>query len=159
MDRISLFSFLSLVLTPFSLADLTYSLDLPGATWLPVGYGIWNTSSTSNPIIQRPGDLTGYAYSFLIVDSQMTGILSTVLGPTLLSWFWQVSSEANRDFLSLSIDAVSNYKQSISGNVSSWTYATQCVLPGVHNFSFVYQKDASGAAGLDRGFVDYVFAE
>ena len=143
-------------------------------------------SGTNAPVAQRASDITGcasfeivtfciiicsyfelmsvmflcrYAASPVIGDSQKTAIQALLTGPLLLMWYWQVSSEPGHDFLSLSIDAVSNYQQSISGNVSSWTYATQCVLPGQHNFSFVYQKDASGSAGLDRGFVDYVMTD
>jgi len=93
------------------------------------------------------------ARSGAIGDSQRSSLATTVTGPGTLSWYWRASSEADYDFLSVSLDGVT--RASLSGEVA-WTPATLNIPAGTHAVRWDYIKDESISGGQDAGWVDRV---
>jgi alpha-tubulin suppressor-like RCC1 family protein/pimeloyl-ACP methyl ester carboxylesterase len=91
--------------------------------------------------------------SGVIHDGQHSNLMTTVRGPGTLTFYWKVSSEANHDFLSVWLDF--DKKAEISGEVD-WTLVNVQIPGGQHDINWVYQKDATGSAGSDAGWVDSV---
>ncbi len=104
--------------------------------------------------VKRSGDATGSARNSTITHSQKSSIQTTVTGPGTLSYYWSVSSEANYDFLSFSIDGVQQTGR-ISGTAAfaqqQWSIAT-----GSHVLKWTYAKDSSITSGADAGYLDTV---
>jgi hypothetical protein len=70
-----------------------------------------------------------------------------------ISFARKVSSEANYDFLRFQIDHVD--VASWSGTLP-WEVVTFPVTPGLHTFTWVYEKDQLGSDGQDRAWVDEI---
>ncbi len=126
---------------------LAVALDVPGTLWSTSGSANWfgQPGTTHDGVdAAQSGDLNGRETNYL------EGIIS---GPGNLGFWWKVSSEANYDFLSVSVDGgVSN---EISGNVD-WTYVTLPLSSGPHTVRWTYRKDETVDAGADAGWVDQV---
>lgn len=87
-------------------------------------------------------------------SNQWTRLQTFVEGPGTLSYWCKVSSEANYDVLSMSVDGHTNL--SLSGE-QGWQCQTVTVWrPGPREISWVYQKDESVDAGLDAAWVDEI---
>ena len=69
---------------------------------------------------------------------------TAISGPTTISFWWKVSSEAGNDALSFSIDSVP--QGAISGDVD-WAFQTYVLAAGPHALTWAYTKNGSGAAG------------
>ena len=70
-----------------------------------------------------------------------------------ISFWYKVSSEANRDFLQFYLN------NAILGQWSGerdWAYISFNIPAGNQQFRWVYRKDASGSAGQDKAWVDYI---
>jgi len=87
-------------------------------------------------------------------DSTYTWIKTTVTGPGPLSFWWKISSEADHDYLRFMVDAADQVR--ISGEVG-WQLINYDVPAGSHELQWRYSKNATLAAGEDRGWVDYVY--
>ncbi len=87
-------------------------------------------------------------------DSTYTFIKTTVTGPGPLSFWWKVSSEADHDYLRFMVDAVDQVR--ISGD-QDWQLINFDVPSGTHELQWRYSKNATLAAGQDRGWLDYVW--
>lgn len=123
---------------------------------------LWSTEASTGDVgnwfgqtvVVRSGDTTGSARSAAIGDNESSSIGTTVTGPGILSFYWSVSSEANADFLSFSIDDVRQAGQ-ISGSVGfvqqSWS-----IPSGTHVLKWTYAKNGAAAAGADAGYLDTV---
>lgn len=94
------------------------------------------------------------AASGVIGDDQISWISTVVEGPGALSFDWKVSSETGYDFLSFSINGVTNHQ--ISGEVG-WVTRHYQLAAGVHTLRWSYEKDFSVAWGDDRGWLDRVY--
>lgn len=72
---------------------------------------------------------------------------------------WQVSSQANRDFLYFCYDLSgctrTSYTNRISGS-TGWQQINRAVTAGNHEIEWCYNKDGSGSSGADTGYVDYI---
>ena len=90
-----------------------------------------------------------------IGDNQSSSVSVTmnVLTDGDISFYYKVSSEANYDFLTFSIDG--NPMGSWAGSVE-WSEATYPVSAGERIFTWVYNKDFSISSGSDCGWVDYI---
>jgi len=93
-----------------------------------------------------------------ITDNQYSELYKTVTFPTRwqIDFYWSVSSESSKDFLRFWL----NYEErdAISGNVG-WNKKSYVDLaPGTYTLTWRYDKDASGSAGSDMGWVDYIIA-
>ena len=93
------------------------------------------------------------ACSGLIGDGQNSRLRATVVGPTLVTFEWSVSSEQGHDFLTLLVDDVPQTQ--ISGEVP-WQTKAVSVPAGTHSLEWRYAKDGFGASGRDAGFVDQI---
>jgi hypothetical protein len=86
-------------------------------------------------------------------------------------FWWQVSSQRNRDFLVYCYDQSScsrtTYTYRISGNsvdgyasntgyVGGWQTITRSVGVGTHEIRWCYAKDGSVSSGNDTGYVDFI---
>jgi len=84
-------------------------------------------------------------------DNEQSVLETTISGPTTISFWWKVSSEAGADALSFSIDGVP--QGAISGDVD-WAFQTYVLAAGPHVLTWAYAKNGSGAAGADAGWMD-----
>lgn len=86
-------------------------------------------------------------------DGGQSWVETTVTGPGRVNFWWKVSSQRNSDFFTLLVDG--EQRTAISGELP-WQPAVTTLGPGPHTLRWRYQKDASGAAGSDVGFLDEV---
>lgn len=99
------------------------------------------------------------AASGLVADGTSSGVQFVAKGPSRMTYYWKVSSEASKDVLVCYVNglpashAVDGKPLSISGE-TDWT-AAQVELPsGSRNVvEFRYSKDKALCAGSDRGWV------
>lgn len=116
---------------------------------------VWTTNGTPPWVGQLlvSHDGTDAARSGAIGDNGSNSMQTTVTGPGTLSFWWKVSSETNNDRM---IFTVNNVEQArISGEVD-WDFRTFTLGSGAQTLKWSYSKNASLAAGLDRGWVDEV---
>lgn len=101
---------------------------------------------------------TGYdsARSGLVGHGQTSTLEFTAQGSKTLRFMWRVSSEQYADYLELWIDGVK--QNSISGE-TAWAAQSWWLAAGSHTVQLVYRKSASGTAGSDAGWVDYLRLE
>lgn len=127
---------------PFSLA-----VDNNTTTWTHSGAAPWYGESD---------DFTwggNAARSGAIADGQTSQFATTVTGPLTLDFVWKASSETNHDFLRLLVDGAEAGR--LTGQ-TDWTTKTVSIAAGTHTLTWQYQKDASGTAGADCGWVDHI---
>ena len=72
-------------------------------------------------------------------------------GPRAFRFWWKVSSERNHDYLKCWVD--DTVWDKISGEVD-WCSRIVTVGAGTHKIKWAYEKDSSGTAGSDCGWVD-----
>lgn len=88
-----------------------------------------------------------------IADNETNGLTATVAGPGTLTFWWQVDSEQESDFLEFWLDGAPQV--SISGQ-TNWHQRTFVLGAGSHTLEWLYDKDGSVDAGADAGWVDEV---
>lgn len=71
-----------------------------------------------------------------------------------ISFIKKVSSEEDLDKLKFYING--NLKAEWSGTYQGWTKETFFVPTGNHTFKWVYAKDATGSAGADQAWLDFI---
>jgi hypothetical protein len=126
---------------------------------MPVGSGLENDSLPFSG-----GGVAGWVYvdhhsyqdgdsvqSGDIGDSAYTFLSTEVEGPTALSFYWKVSSQAGADFLRFYVDFVEI--ESISGEVD-WQQVSKSLSEGSHTLVWQYSKDGGISTGEDCGWVD-----
>ena len=93
------------------------------------------------------------AKSGTITHNQSCSIEITITmgGPSVVNFYWKVSSEANYDFLRFYIDGA--LKNQISGE-TNWAQISNSIAAGTHTLKWTYYKDASVSSGSDCGWVD-----
>ena len=100
-------------------------------------------------------DGTNAMQSGSITDLQESVLQSTIQGPGTLRFWWKVSSETGSDSLNFYVGT--NLVDTISGTTGSWVQESVTISnAGPHVLSWIYQKDASGSAGSDCGWLDEV---
>ncbi len=128
--------------------SLAEALDAPQLTF--------TTGGTGNPWSTHASDFhdgEDAAASGTIGNSTYTWIKTTVNGPGVLTFWWQVSSEQDHDFLRLMMDG--NDQVRISGEIE-WQPILFNVPSGAHEIQWRYSKNSTIAAGQDRAWVDEV---
>jgi len=90
-----------------------------------------------------------------ITDSKQSivSVTMNVVMNSEISFFYQVSSEANYDFLKFYINGTPLGQW--SGN-QNWSYVSFPVQAGEVTFTWAYEKDFSVSSGLDCAFVDFI---
>lgn len=130
-----------------SAIDLKKAMDAPALTWVSGGSANWfGQASTAH-------DGPNAAQSGGIGNSQTTYTETTVAGPCKLTFWWKVSSEANKDLLTFYIDGVST--DAISGEVD-WHKMSYMLAAGSHTLKWAYSKDVVGSIASDCGWVDQI---
>ena len=122
-----------------------------GGTSVSADYSYVNTSSSNPPSTPISGVYS--ARSGDISDSDSTNLEFTgVMSNGTVSFAYNVSSEANFDFLTFSIDGVqlAQWSGSQSGNFST------PVSLGQHTLKWTYVKDGSVSVGSDAAWIDDV---
>lgn len=94
------------------------------------------------------------AVSAVIRDKGSTYLQAKVTGPGNLDFYWKVNSEAGFDFLSFSIDGVTQAGQ-ISG-ATAFAKQSFTIPTGTHILRWTYAKDEMVAPTGDAAWVDYV---
>ena len=128
-------------------ATLGQALDQQSLGLATSEYGGWFPQATTYQYD------TDAVQSSDIRDSELSVLAMTVTGPTPLSFYWKVSSEASYDYLRFYIDSV--LQNSISGTVD-WTQMSYSLGTGSHVLTWTYFKDVSLTSGSDCGWVDHV---
>ncbi|MCP5046210.1 MAG: hypothetical protein GY940_03500 [bacterium] len=129
--------------------DLGEAVDDTSLSFTNGGNADW--SKVSSPAYSG-GDS---AQSGTITHNQTSSMETTVnFGSAKdLKFYWQVSSEANYDYLRFYID---NVEQDSIAGTTSWAQKTYSLTSGSHTLKWVYDKDASVSSGTDAGWVDKV---
>jgi hypothetical protein len=128
----------------------------PGVS-LPVALdrsGKWQTGGSQSWLGQttETHDGADAARPDILGHNQSSWLSITVQGPAKLSFWWKTSSERG-DKLRFYLDATA--KATLSG-ISVWKPKTFNIGAGSHVVKWMFNRDASGSAGLDTGFVDQV---
>ena len=91
------------------------------------------------------------ALKFTTVDNGTTYAERTVVGASVVSFWWRVSSEKDYDLFKYSVDGVQ--QQAISGD-GVWAYQTFTLAAGTHQIRWTYTKDGADASFDDAGYLD-----
>ena len=124
---------------------LAEAVDQDSLTFTTSGTGTWASQTTTT---YNDGDA---AQAPTITHNQDSSMETTISGYTSVKFHWNVSSEANYDYLRFYIDGV--LQDSISGTVG-WTQKSYTVSSGSHTLKWTYDKDGSVSSGSDTGYVD-----
>lgn len=115
----------------------------------------WSTGGSAP--FGAQGSVVNYGTSALqsgaIGHSQSSWLAASISGPGLLAFDWKVSSEANYDFLTLSLDGV---KQGAVGGEAGWTRSSLWIPAGMHTVRWQYTKDQAVISGRDAAWIDHV---
>jgi poly(beta-D-mannuronate) lyase len=117
----------------------------------------WTSGGSAQPWIGQTAvahDAVDAAYTLPMGDTNFTWLKTTVNGPGTLTWWWKVSSETNRDYLSFFVDGVE--LQKISGEVN-WRLVTTNIPAGAHELQWRYAKNTNNAVAQDRAWLDEVY--
>lgn len=133
--------------------SLATALDNTTLTFTTGGSASWYGQA------ENSSDGVDAARSGAIGNSQQTWLQTTVTGPGVLSFYWNVSCEGsvynqNWDYLNVSID--DEEKARICGTDNKWTRQTYSIPSGTHTVRWQYSKDSSASKGDDAGYVDQI---
>jgi hypothetical protein len=126
---------------------LPYALNNSNVVWTNMGGSVWYGQTN----ISQDGIAS--AQTFLTTNGQQAVLGTTITGPGTLSFWCKVSSQANSDILSFSINGTNQLV--LSGEVD-WEQHSYYLPAGQLNLSWTYAKDGSGSAGQDAAWVDEV---
>jgi hypothetical protein len=127
--------------------SLAEAVDNTVLSWFTGGDANWSGQTST---YYYDGDA---AQSGAISHNQYTWIQTMVFGPGNLSFYWNVSSEANVDCLEFYIDCIK--QDTISGDVT-WRQKSYDIGPGLHMLMWKYTKNGDTNYGSDRGWLDNV---
>ncbi len=133
--------------------SLPTALDNTTLTFTTGGSASWYGQA------ENSSDDVDAARSGAIGNSQQTWLQTTVTGPGVLSFYWNVSCEGsvynqNWDYLNVSID--DEEKARICGTDNKWTRQSYSIPSGTHTVRWQYNKDSSMSKGDDAGYVDQI---
>jgi subtilisin-like proprotein convertase family protein len=120
---------------------LAWDLDLPSP---------WTRITGASPTTHDGVDA---ARSATIADNGSTRFSLITSGPQVVRFWWKVSSEADFDFLTFSMDGL---EQAAISGVVNWEQRAFILPAGSHDLTWSYEKDVSTSVGSDAGWVDQV---
>ncbi len=137
---------------PFS--DFNTAIDSNALNLTIPQYNPLHSHWVSEPYVHMKGNSA--MQTVPVGDNGRCVLKATVYGPGLLTFSWKVSSEENHDILYFYVEnkSIAN----ISGE-RDWSTVSALVGGGVHNLTWVYQKDGTGSAGQDMAWLDNVVWE
>jgi len=117
----------------------------------------WENTGDKNWAInfQDPYQGSYTAKSGNIDDGEISALQVTldVIGHDDISFACKVSSEYGSDYLRFYID---NNLMGLWTGEQAWQIQQYQVKPGTHTFKWSFEKDNSGTAGSDGGWIDYI---
>lgn len=125
--------------------DITQTLNSEDYVFTTSGDAVWAEQST----VYHDGSTA--LESGAIGDNEQTNIETTVSDVEMISFYWKVSSETEKDFFRFYIDGVE--MASISGEID-WQRITFNLSPGSHTLRWTYSKDSSLVGGDDTAWLD-----
>jgi hypothetical protein len=132
---------------PFD-AGLADAVDATQLQWDSYGtFGGWQRQTAVS------FDGSDAARSAALPHGQFTSLQTVITGPGMFSFRWKVSCQQNRDYLLLYVNGA--LQANITGE-TAWEEVSFNVPAGRYLFSWLYNKDQSGVAGSDAGWVDAV---
>jgi hypothetical protein len=137
-------------------------------TYTPPSYPLFSAAETALPLVNAGlvtlsplaqfSVVTGAAshgevdaLKFTTVDNGTTYAERTVVGASVVSFWWRVSSEKDYDLFKYSVDGVQ--QQVISGD-GAWAYQAFTLAAGTHQIRWTYTKDSADASFDDAGYLD-----
>ena len=96
------------------------------------------------------------AKSGTITDSQTTQMSHTIVVPAggaTLSFYYNVSSEVNYDYLRFYIDGI---QQNQWSGAIGWTQQSYILAAGSRTLRWEYSKDSSSSSGTDAAYIDNI---
>ena len=130
----------------FASVALDVALDTTNLVWSTGGGGWFGQTNVAY-------DGVDAARSGALSDGQTNWLRTTIIGPGVLSFWWNVSSEAGADGLVFGADGTNRW--TISG-LTNWSQQTIALGVGSHTLTWTYSKNGSSSSGLDCGWVDRV---
>ncbi|MBL8329826.1 MAG: S8 family serine peptidase [Rubrivivax sp.] len=134
-----------------SLGSLGTALEAPSLPWASGGATASGPSWFVEPLGSAVGGSAGR--SGVISHNGSTSLRTTVTGPGLLQFRWQVESEAGFDWL---VFEVNGWEQAAISGASGWVELSWVIPAGMHTLNWVYRKDLSASVGADKGNLDNV---
>lgn len=127
---------------------LAVALDAPDLVFDPT-----NADAPWEVVTDVTHDGTDALRSGAIGNNETTGVITELIGPGTLGFWWKVSSQPDADQMEFQVDGV--VRSSISGDVD-WKHETFALEPGPHQVLWSYRKDGAEAGGLDAAWLDEV---
>jgi len=123
--------------------------DFTKFSWIAGGNQPWTITNVA------PFEGTYSAKSGTINNSQTSQLILNFNVPAddTVSFYYKTSSEASKDKLRFYIDIIE--KGQFSG-ITGWQQAKFPITAGSHTLKWIYNKDASGSAGSDCAWVDFI---
>ena len=123
------------------------ALDCPNLDWTLDGSPAWHSQT------ETTHDGADALRSGAIPDDGSTSLRTSVPGPGTLSFWYRVSSEADRDCLRFSIDGETLLNA--SGD-TGWRRFQTTLGTGTHSLVWTYSKDSAERVGEDCAWLDEV---
>ncbi len=137
----------NVVLAIVAAISIGEAVDNPSLTWTTGGNAPW----TGQDAVSHDGE--DAAASGNLATKQQSHFSTTVIGPTNVSFWWKVSSEANFDLLEFRVNGT--LRASLSGEVD-WTQRSFHLPAGPQTLTWTYSEDESISEGASKGWVDRV---
>jgi len=95
---------------------------------------------------------TRSARAGIISHGQQSWLKRTVSGPATVSFWYRVSSEANKDYFRFYVDGVEQL--AASGTVAFTLFTSGLIPAGAHELKWEYSKDGANSVGADTCWID-----
>ena len=137
------------LLNVLSTVSLTLALDTERTNlfWRTGGFSPWLGQTAIS------SDSFDAAQSSPVPNGATNWVETVINGPLALSFWWKVSSQTNRDFVRFIVNGAEVART--SGEVG-WQRQAFPLETATATVRWEYTKDASGAAGQDRGWLDRI---
>ena len=127
--------------------DFGRALNCANSTWTSTGDAPWFVETVTT------SDGEAAVQSGAVAHSQQSMLQTVISGPATLTYWWQVSSEAVKDYLSFSVNGAEQAR--ISGTVG-WQQNIFYLGTGAQILKWTYSKNGSVSSGSDAGWLDQV---
>jgi alpha-tubulin suppressor-like RCC1 family protein len=127
--------------------DFKEALNTSNVVWTAGGVTPWFVQTGVTH------DGAAAAQSGAISDGGSSYLRAELIGPATLVYWWKVSSQTNRDYLTVKVGNL--VQDGLSGEVN-WRLLTNYVGLGSQVVEWTYAKDASGSSGQDAAWLDEV---
>lgn len=137
----------SFTITVLTTDDFDRALGTTNVDWTTSGDAPWFVETAVTH------DGLAAAQSGAVTNDQTSTLQTTLTGPGVLSFWWQVSSLTNHDLLCLTANGST---QAVISGAVDWQPQTIYLGSGTQVVEWTCSKDASGGARQDAGWLDQV---